>query len=425
MSATMILLLLQDSDERLVVQSRRRIIEMFEKRTKKLTLVTTIIALLAFSLTINAVQAAALNADTLVAPNEVQVEGSSTVYPISLSAETAFEAFTGKSVVLASVGSGTGLNNLRDGLADVAASSKVPEVTYFSATGLEDMRIFAVGRDGVAIIVPASNTWLLGASSALIADIFRGTAQTPGSAPLYQYWDQVPGLTGAPHTEIDRVTRHMDDGTHDGFNTYFMKAHSYDTGTVDGTSKWLPAHQEVETNAQMISTVAANPDAIGYLGMGFIPANPTIKGVSINGVTPVESHVVDGTYKNDFNSVISRWLWYATSGIPTKASDGIIKAQWISFVKMHPEYISENGYINILRSDFTGGANTPDTTAPLHKSMPDGKVNFNDIVYFVDAYIAYNGASHPVDPYCDFNADKTIDFTDIVKFVDGYIPAPH
>ncbi len=399
---------------------------MIEKRTKKLTLVSTILALLALSLTINAVQAAALPANNLVnGPNELQVEGSSTVYPISVSAETAFEAFTGKTVTLASIGSGPGLNNLRDGAADVAASSKVPEATYFSAAGLEDMRIFAIGRDGVAIIVPASNTWLTSASTALIADIFRGVAVTPGSAPYYQYWDQVPGLTGAPHTEIHRYTRNMDDGTHDGFNSFFMSPAGYPTGTTAGVSNWLPAHTEEATNQQMITAVASDPDAIGYLGMGFLPSNPTLKGVIINGVTPIEQHVIDGTYKNDAGSIISRWLWYATSGIPDKASEGVLKAQWISFVKMHPEYITENGYIGILRSDFVGGASTPDTVNPVHSSLPDGKVNFADIVYFVDAYIAYNGGSHPVNPYADFDANAVIDFSDIVKFVDGYIASPH
>ncbi len=391
-----------------------------------MTLVTTILALLALSFTISSVQGATIPPNDLVnPPNELQVEGSSTVYPISLSAETAFEAFSGKSVSLLSIGSGAGLDNLRDGAADVAASSKVPEAKYFTAAGMESMRIFAVGRDGVAIIVPASNTWLTNAGSNLIADIFRSTAQAPGSPARYVYWDDVPGLTGAPHTEIDRVTRKMNDGTHDGFNAFFTKPAGYDTGTTDGISNWLPIHSELDTSAQMITAVAGNPDAIGYVGMGFLPANPTIKGVSINSVSPVEQHVVDGTYKNDAGNVISRWLWYATSGIPSKTSAGVVKSQWISFVKMHSEYITDNGYIPILRSDFVGGASTPDTVSPIHSTLPDGKVTFADIVYFVDAYIAYNGANKLVNPYADFDADGDIDFTDIVKFVDGYIASPH
>jgi len=51
----------------------------------------------------------------------------------------------------------------------------------------------------------------------------------------------------------------------------------------------------------------------------------------------------------------------------------------------------------------------------------DGKVNFNDIVKFIDIYIAYHGAQAVLDPRGDIKSDGAIDFIDIVKFVDGYI----
>jgi len=50
----------------------------------------------------------------------------------------------------------------------------------------------------------------------------------------------------------------------------------------------------------------------------------------------------------------------------------------------------------------------------------DDDIDFDDIVYFADAYILYwTGGS--ADPLCDFDCDDDIDFDDIVKFADAYI----
>ena len=50
----------------------------------------------------------------------------------------------------------------------------------------------------------------------------------------------------------------------------------------------------------------------------------------------------------------------------------------------------------------------------------DGKINFLDIVFFVNAYIEYiqNGF---LNPFCDLNHDGTIDFQDFMLFVTAYI----
>jgi len=50
-------------------------------------------------------------------------------------------------------------------------------------------------------------------------------------------------------------------------------------------------------------------------------------------------------------------------------------------------------------------------------------VDYNDIVYFVDAYIAANSAVPTVNPRCDFNCDGQINYNDIIAFVDCYIAA--
>jgi len=50
-------------------------------------------------------------------------------------------------------------------------------------------------------------------------------------------------------------------------------------------------------------------------------------------------------------------------------------------------------------------------------------VDYDDIVYFVQAYIAANSATPTVNPRCDFNCDGQINYNDIIAFVDCYIAA--
>ena len=49
-----------------------------------------------------------------------------------------------------------------------------------------------------------------------------------------------------------------------------------------------------------------------------------------------------------------------------------------------------------------------------------GKVNFDDLTYFIDAYIHFN-QGETFDPSCDLNHDGKMDFTDLVLFAQYYI----
>ena len=88
--------------------------------------------------------------------------------------------------------------------------------------------------------------------------------------------------------------------------------------------------------------------------------------------------------------------------------------------------VSDNSYIPLDRCDMAGqlplDANFASYTpmAGQTQTMPDGKVNFADIQFFVANYIAYY-TKGIYSPYCDFNADGKINFADIQAFVHTYI----
>ena len=60
------------------------------------------------------------------------------------------------------------------------------------------------------------------------------------------------------------------------------------------------------------------------------------------------------------------------------------------------------------------------------QTVPDGVVDFNDLVYFASAWIAFYGPTHALNPYADITGpnghpDGIIDFNDLVAFANGWI----
>ena len=400
---------------------------------------TTMLAILVLGLAVCLVRAAGPEGpDQLIGAPNLTVSGSSTVFPISSSAQTDFQTATGITLTLENIGSGPGLDKLLAGTTDVAASSKVPEAiptkqywndSVWSADNSSDLNIFAIAKDSVVIIVPKTNTWLTNASTKQIADIYRSTNQTNGIA-LYTYWDDVPFLVGAPHQLIDRITRFMDDGTHDCFNKFFMNANGYNTGTTAGISWWLPSsHVEVATNQLMITTVSGDPYAIGYAAMGIYEgALNQVNGVSINGVAPSTANVNNFTYKGDpanGSPLIVRYLWYAFNAPIHVGTAGAIKALWVSFVRANmTKYVAANGYIPIPIGDYSTDPASPlgndngGGTPYIHE--PDGNVTNADLALWNGWYNAYHGPNPTINPYADLNADGKVNFNDLVLFADSY-----
>jgi hypothetical protein len=77
------------------------------------------------------------------------------------------------------------------------------------------------------------------------------------------------------------------------------------------------------------------------------------------------------------------------------------------------------------RIDFAG-APSGNNGATGTKTIPDGKVDFADVVYFADAWIAYYSSDNLLNPYADISGpnglpDGKIDFHDVVTFADHWI----
>ena len=87
----------------------------------------------------------------------------------------------------------------------------------------------------------------------------------------------------------------------------------------------------------------------------------------------------------------------------------------VSYIDAQPENVN-------ITATYLGDGSSNSVTITLFRPADinhDGSINFNDIVYFVTAYIAYkNGA--PINLVCDLNNDKTLNFNDLTAFVAAY-----
>lgn len=370
-----------------------------------------VIATLALSTPLHTVNA------TLITPGILKTEGSSTVLPVSQAAEASFQSWMLSThgitidAQVAGGGSGAGYSRTIARTIDVGAGSRPPTTAEWNNSNAANLRIWAIGIDSIAIVVPTSNTWIHNVTGQQVSDLFCKKAD---GTPYYTYWDDF--APSAPHEIIKRAVRELASGTHECFRINFLTPF----GRADAN---LAGNIEQFTNNIDVYNMLTSPAGqyyIGYIGLGFLHLGGLTGLWLYNSglgdyIAPTKEHVIAGSYSP------WRWLWYITIGVPVTTSDEKVKALWISYVKMNASYVENEGYVKMLRGDFAGAA-SGDIQAPLHPTIPDGKMTSADTFYFLDAYIAYwDPAKNELNPYADFNADGQIGSADVFAYLDAYI----
>ena len=161
-------------------------------------------------------------------------------------------------------GSGSGITAVAEGRCDIGLSSRSLKDEE-KEQGLTET---VLALDGIAIIVNPENT-VEDLSLETIAKIYTGEITN---------WSEVGGADG----EIVVIGREAGSGTRDGFES------------ITGTKDTCAYRQELTSTGDVIATVAQNPNAIGYASLAAV--KETVKAVSVDGVTPSEETVKDGSY---------------------------------------------------------------------------------------------------------------------------------
>ena len=162
-------------------------------------------------------------------------------------------------------GSGSGITAVQEGTCDIGLSSRALKDEEKSA-GLKET---VLAYDGIAIIVHPDNP-VSDLSVEQLAQLYTGEITN---------WKDV----GGNDAEVVLIGREAASGTRDGFES------------ITGTKDKCQYRQELTSTGDVITAVSQNPDAIGYASLASV--KDSVKALNVDGVTPREAPVKDGSYK--------------------------------------------------------------------------------------------------------------------------------
>lgn len=233
-----------------------------------------------------------------LAADSIVIKGSTTVLPITQAALEAYmKANKGVQISLSGGGSGEGIKALIDKTADIGNSSreiKKEEVALAAKKGVKPVA-HVVAYDALIPIVNPRNK-VKGLSTDQLSLIYQGKITN---------WKEV----GGENLKIVVISRDSSSGTFESWDHFVMKK-----------TKVTPRAQMLPSNGAIVTAVAKNRYAIGYLGMGYL--NKSVKALEVNGVAASSQTALSRQYP------FSRELYMYTNGEPA----GEV-AKFISFLK--------------------------------------------------------------------------------------------
>lgn len=194
----------------------------------------------------------------------VATDGSTSMNKVIGALGEAFETDTGITVTYNATGSGAGIQAVQEGRCDIGLASRNLKDEE-KANGLEET---ILAYDGIAIIVNPANP-VKDLDVETIAKIYTGEIKN---------WKEV----GGNDAEIVLIGREAGSGTRDGFES------------ITDTEDKCAYRQELTSTGDVITTVASNPNAIGYASLASV--KDTVKALTVNGVAPSEATIKDGSY---------------------------------------------------------------------------------------------------------------------------------
>ena len=214
------------------------------------------------------------------------LDGSTTVGPLAKAFAASFTKTTGVEVTVSESGSGNGAKSLINKTCDIADMSrpmKDNELEAAKAQGVNPVQN-VVALDGLAMIVHPSNR-AKGLTREQIRGIYTGAITN---------WKEV----GGANAPIVFIQRESNSGTQDAFKELAL-----------GEGNKISEKAETQaSNGAVKSRVATTPNAIGFVGLGFV--DHSVKALPVEGIKCDVRTVKSGTYP------LHRKLFMYTNGQP-------------------------------------------------------------------------------------------------------------
>jgi phosphate transport system substrate-binding protein len=219
---------------------------------------------------------------------EIDIDGSSTVYPISAAVAEDFDAVAGDvRVNVGFSGTGGGFEGFCAGethISDASRPIRQNEIDACAENGIDDVIEIEVGLDALTVMVHPDNDFVECLTIEQLHEIFR----TDGASN----WNEVDA--SFPDRSIALYFPGTDSGTFD----YFVETVIKDVDEAafhrgDGTAS--------EDDNVLAQGIGGDGDSIGYFGFAYFQdAGQSLKAVSIDGgegcVAPSFESALDGSY---------------------------------------------------------------------------------------------------------------------------------
>ncbi len=190
---------------------------------------------------------------------KVVIKGSTTVLPVTQKTSEEFRKLNKISITIEGSGSGNGIKALIDGTCDIANSSREmkPEELKSAKEKGKVVKEIILAYDMIVPVVHPSNT-VKNITMAQLKAVYDGSITN---------WKQL----GGKDENIVVVSRDTSSGTYEIWHEKVMKK------TDTKKDALLQA-----SNGAIVSAVAGNPKALGYVGFGYIDSS--VKGLTIDKV---------------------------------------------------------------------------------------------------------------------------------------------
>jgi phosphate transport system substrate-binding protein len=282
------------------------------------------------------VMAASVSAVLSQGTSEIQIDGSSTVFPISEAMAEEFQAANpGTRVTVGVSGTGGGFSRFCAGETAISNASrpiKAEEIAACEAAGIEYIEL-PIAYDALTVVVNPNNDWV----DSLTVEELK-TMWEPAAQGTITSWSQI--REGFPDRPINLYGPGTDSGTFD----YFTEA------IVGKSGESRADFTASEDDNVLVQGVVSDVNALGYFGLAYYEANAgRLRSVPIDGgdgpVAPERANVENGTYQP-----LSRPLFIYVNA---EAAQRPEVQQFVQFHLQNPELVTEVGYVPLPSEAYT------------------------------------------------------------------------
>lgn len=242
---------------------------------------------------------------------DLAMGGSTTVAPVI---DIALEAFKkdqpNVNATYASVGSSNGIQGVVDGVYMIGGSSKSKEKN--EAKGVYPTQICI---DGIATVV-SSNVAVDDLTREQITAIYAGEITN---------WKEL----GGEDADIVVLSRDEASGTYDTWKSFTVKA---------AKKSFVEGMIVVVSNGDLASKLASTPNAIGYVGAGFIDDIGDAKVLTVDGIEANKETIMSFEYP------YARYLYVVTPAAPAAGSLEEYFIDWLLSSREGKKSVADAGY---------------------------------------------------------------------------------